>query len=508
MSQRHFQMSLWTEIINTALIGCERKSLSLNGAADRLGGLLAQLDQNDREGALLGAAAVVSLYERAGSFPLKDAQPLLEACEPDDAPRCSERAAIHLAVMLRGERQWLLPEWLEKVAERGRRATEELLPPLLEFGRVQEGLREAILPVLGARGRWLAAQNPCWDYARGKFDETLWETGSREQRLAFLTELRNREPASARELLAAAWPQESPKDRVDFLNMFGKDLGLDDEAFLESALDDRRKEVRVAAADLLARLPESALRRRMLERARPLLRFKLNRQKRKALEITLPEVCDKKMQRDGIEPKPYFQGIGEKAWWLQQLLGRIPPTVWRQESGWAISELIEAAKRSEWKNVLLEGWSQAACLCRDVEWADALLAETFEKGQAVSTFRILPQERQEAFIIGLLRNDPSLHTSKPARNYLAECRGRWGEELSRVVVDSLLYHAVNDGFKVVWWWADIIPTIGCRLDPALIHEAVTRLTEATKASSERAPALERFLDFIQLRHEMLEEITP
>src|SRR5262249_60317666 len=149
----YFQMSLWTEIINTALIGCERKSLSLDGAADRLGGLLAQLDQNDREGALLGAAAVVSLYERAGSFPLKDAQPLLEACEPDDAPRCSERAAIHLAVMLRGERQWLLPEWLEKGAGRGGGAAEEVLPPVLGVGRGAGGFVGGLLPVLGAPGR-------------------------------------------------------------------------------------------------------------------------------------------------------------------------------------------------------------------------------------------------------------------------------------------------------------------------------------------------------------------
>lgn len=64
-------MSLWTEITNTALIGCERKPPSLNGAADKLGGLLAQLDQNDREGALLGAAApyrFFSVWVRIGAF--------------------------------------------------------------------------------------------------------------------------------------------------------------------------------------------------------------------------------------------------------------------------------------------------------------------------------------------------------------------------------------------------------------------------------------------------------
>src|SRR5262249_7482507 len=154
-----------------------------------------------------------------------------------------------------------------------KRAPEELLPSLFELGRMRGELRETILPVLGARGRWLAAQNPGWEYAAGKSDETVWETGSREQRLAFLAGLRKRGAAQARELLASTWAQESPKDRADFLAALENGLSLDDEAFLESALDDRRKEVRRAAADLLARLPESGLCQRMFERARPLLTF-------------------------------------------------------------------------------------------------------------------------------------------------------------------------------------------------------------------------------------------
>src|SRR5262245_66631217 len=123
-------MSLWNEITNIALIGCERKPLSLNRGEDKLGGLLAQLDQSDREGALLGAAAVVSLYGRAGSLPSKDTRPLPEPCKPDDAPRCSGLSGIHLATMLRGEYQQLAPEWLSKVAAAGRRAPEEVLPAL------------------------------------------------------------------------------------------------------------------------------------------------------------------------------------------------------------------------------------------------------------------------------------------------------------------------------------------------------------------------------------------
>src|SRR5262245_48842152 len=88
-SVREIQMSLWNEITNSALLGCERKPLSLNQSADKLGGLLTQFDQSDCEGALLGTAAVVSLYGRAGSLPSKDTRPSPGACEPDDSPRCN-----------------------------------------------------------------------------------------------------------------------------------------------------------------------------------------------------------------------------------------------------------------------------------------------------------------------------------------------------------------------------------------------------------------------------------
>jgi hypothetical protein len=302
--------------------------------------------------------------------------------------------------------------------------------------------------------------------------------------------------------LASSWEKESPKDRSSFLIMFKKGLSLDDETFLELALDDKRKEVRQAAADMLARAPGSALGRRMFERARPLITFKLGRLKRKEIEIRLPEKCDKAMQRDGVEPKPALRGIGEKAWWLQQMLGSIPPKAWSQESGWQASELIGAANKSEWKDVLLDGWSVAAARSLDAEWADALLGETFEKVDAASLFDVLPPARQESFIIELLRKHPSLHTTKPAYKFIRSCRRRWSEALSRSVIDCLLRHPATPGFDNIWWPV-FTNDIGCCLDPALIPETISRFTKTTKPP---APAVEQFLSFIQFRHEMLKEI--
>jgi len=410
-------------------------------------------------------------------------------------------------MMLRGEYEILLPEWLSALSSAGQRAPAELLPAVLELGQKREELREAILPVLGARGRWLAAQNSIWEFALNRFDETLWETGSSKQRRMFLTELRKRDVDRARELLRSTWAQEAAKDRADFLAVFENQMNLEDEAFLEFALADRRKEVRRAAVDLLARLPESALRKRMIERARPLLIFKLNKLKRKIIEVTLPGACDKAMQRDGIEPKPYSQGVGERAWWLQQMLGLIPPNVWLQVSGWEISELIAVAKRGEWKSVLLDGWSQAARLCRDPEWADALIVETDNLEQALSLFQILPPTRQESFIIELLRKSPSLSSDKPARGYVVACSRPWSAKLSRAVVNSLVYHAATDRFKNGWMWAEFIGNVGCCLDPALIPESISRLTEVTKQSAERSGVIEQFMNLIQFRYETLKEIN-
>jgi uncharacterized protein DUF5691 len=501
-------MSLWNEITNTALIGCERKALSLDGATGDLGVLLSQLDQSDREGSLLSAAAIVSLYNRATTLPMKDAQPLPEACDLDDAPLCGRRAAGHLEMMLRGEYRANLSQWLEKAAEAGLRAPGWLLPQLFELSRMRELEREKISPVLGARGRWLQAQNPAWTSAIDGLDEKLWETGNSEQRRAVLAELRKRDAARGRELLASRWNKESPKNCAVLLGALENGLSLDDEAFLEVALDDRRKDVPRVAADLLAHLPGSALCGRMFERVRPLIAFRLDGLKRKTIEVTSPEACDNAMRRDGVAVmKPFYHSGDEKTWWLGQMLRLIPPEVWSQESGWTISELIEAAKFGGWESVLFEGWLRAALFRQRLEWAGALLDEPYMQDKAQSLFQILPQARQEAFIINLLKADPVLNTSKTAYSYIGSCRRLWSETFSRAVINSLLHTGTLNSLSYHSIWESAKYTVGCRLDPALIPETIARITEATKPPARRAPEVEQFLDFIQFRHEMLKEIN-
>src|SRR5205085_3634142 len=169
----------------------------------------------------------------------------------------------------------LLPEWLTAVVAASQRVPAEFIPALLERGRTHETLRDLLLPAVGERGRWLAAQNDEWSYvSSAEEDEAIWETGTQAQRLAFLKGARLRDAARALELLSATWQTEAPKERAEFIKLFAYGLSLADETFLEAALDDKRKEVRQAAAELLWQLPASALCQRMRGRALPLLQFK------------------------------------------------------------------------------------------------------------------------------------------------------------------------------------------------------------------------------------------
>src|SRR5206468_2808474 len=110
------------------------------------------------------------------------------------------------------------------------------------------------------RGLWLARQNPEWGYAVGEsMDEGRWETGRLDERMEVLREVRGKDPGRGRELLAGTWEKESPDDRPKLLPALTIGMSAGDEPFLDTVLDDGRKEVRKAAANLLSLLPESRL---------------------------------------------------------------------------------------------------------------------------------------------------------------------------------------------------------------------------------------------------------
>lgn len=492
---------MWQDILKTAIVGTERNAFALPN--DALGKLLAMLDANAREATLLSAAATVALYERAGQLPAVEQQSLPAPAELEDMPYCNAQAAQHLALMLSGEFAEALLEWFAALIVAKRRVPEEHLSALLQWGKPRTSLHEAISASIGQRGLWLARQNPAWDYIAGEINEAEWHTGAHVARLVLLKRVRAAKPAEARRLITATWNEDSPKQRAEFLATLYTNLSAADEDFLETVLDDRSTLVRRVAADLLSELPDSAFVQRMIAHAQPLFSFAKKARGKYEIEITLPTERTEAMIRDGITAKKL--NIGEKTWWLQQMVRAIPVNVWEQTSGWQVADLLSACKKSEWKDVLLGAWLESAWRQNRVDWMQAIFSASSLKHKLPTQLTDhWNKQNFEALITDLLRETPDLRGDKPASWLLNLYEQQWSVALSTQVI-QVFSQQLSGKFLIQEWY--FLARIMLYLNPTTIPNAIAVLSIFASEDGERQKLIQRLLDVLNFRQDILKEIT-
>jgi hypothetical protein len=421
-------LNTWEELASVALVGTGRRPY---------------------DGVLLEDAAVEVARRRAG-WPLGEVAPPEPAPE-EDRPAVARPAAERLVRIMGGEHERLLPEWLSAAAGTGSRVPPFVLPELLERGRRDRSIRVHLGVLAGQRGRWLAALNPDWDYLLEEPTGETWELGGAADRRAHLRALRKADPARARGLLESTWERETPDDRAEFVEVLADGLSMDDEPFLESALDDRRREVRQAAANLLARLPGSRLSRRMAERARACVAIAGN-----AILIEAPRACDKAMERDGIRPKPP-RGIGERAWWLQQVIARAPLAVW----GRPPAQLLQM-RIPDWDADVRTAWVRAAVLQKDPEWARAM----FGWDPIADLLESLPPGEQQELAADFVREHD---VDSQLIMVLGGVSSHWREGLATAVLRKIVKVAATQP----WNLGELVKLAGEHIDPALFPLALS-----------------------------------
>ena len=373
-------MSTWQDLVTASLIGTERAEVpaaSVPGLPDP-GGAAADIPGHDDPAALLLDRAALLTVARRGGRPAGHAEPL-PAAEPDPAPAVSPAAGRRLARMLGGEHPDLLAEWLTATVAHDRRVPAHLLPALLDRARrvspSDQELRRLSAEAGGSRARWLAGLNPDWTFvtAHAGAGQDAWRLGGKSQRRGYLTALRARDPDAARELIAKSWEAAGP-EQVMFLSVLASTgLSLTDEPLLEAALDERDAEVRGWAAYLLARLPGSALGRRMAKRALGCVRIDPGVLS-DHLVMSPPVQWDIAMHRDGLSPRGggSLQQLDDRTHLLLEILARTPLSAWTREFG-RTAEQILGLLPGPWAPVLFTGWSRAAMAQRDQEWMIALI---------------------------------------------------------------------------------------------------------------------------------------
>ncbi|MFN8445730.1 MAG: DUF5691 domain-containing protein [Caldilineaceae bacterium] len=500
----------WQTLVSNALLGTGRQAPSLS-MGEPLAGLFTQLETNEPEAKLLSQAAIFTLMRKTATK-AERRQPSLPTLPQEDWPVASVIANRLLAMILGGTQPELLGEWLRLAANNQVRVGEEHLPDLLELGTNRKALAEAICAVIGRRGEWLATLNPAWRYASGSGENLTeaWETGVEEQRIRAFGKLRIEDPDLARQLLYKSWKSETPTLRAKVVALLATNLSQADEEFLEAALDDRRKEVRDEAAKLLPRLPQSRLRERITQRLVPLL--KVSGLLRKSIEVTLPSECTLTMQRDGISEKVpvQFNKMGERAWWLWQMLAMTPTQLWQHRFNLTPQRLVEVATRSEWSELLLDAWQHAVTLYQETEMAIAL-ADHFSMhnpAQWIHVLEAVPAAYLEEKLKHPLRQrNAVLDGQEPATLLLFNHRRPWSEELSRLFAHALqctLQLPFN--YQAHGWIHGQLAQIAQYIAPTLTTEAIDlKVTRDDWAAMTRP--IDEFVATVQFRHEMNKAFT-
>ena len=437
-------MPLSKEMIALATLGTENSVVTAPSMDGELGQVLGRMQDASPEARLLATIAGIKLREQAGYLPSVIDKPVPEPCEPEDLPPCSPQAMRHLMVMREGHFDQCIPEWLRVLAQSDRRAPEEILPLLLETGRKRPDLRDLIVPVLGKRGEWLAQEvtNRNWNWFSPRNIDSRWSRGKDETRIELIEMLRKHDPAHARELVMESWETDDPITRAKFIRSFESGLSLDDEPLLETCLDDKRKEVREPAQQLLLRLPESRLVQRMIERATPLVTLgKAGLRRKPAIEVTYPTELTVAMRRDGIEKWAKGARFEEDAYYLTQLLTAVRPTFWCECWSMSAEELYEAMMNSSESELLFYAWTQAAVCTDDAEFAEILLNYHLEHLASLELelmADLVAHEIREALAMNWLQKyKDSLKNIQNAGPLLAHHRITWSDELSHALIENL-----------------------------------------------------------------------
>ena len=467
-------MKGWDGLVSSALLGTDRRPAHFEDLPDHIRERLG-------DGGLLDAAALATIYHRAGRKPLRDLQPL-PAAPGEDRPLPRPVAIRRLAAMLGGFQTSALGEWLRAADAHGWGVPPEHLPALADYARHRAEYRPLVIAAAGRRARWLADLNPEWRFLHAAVadsnDSELWTHGNAIQRRTWLRTLRRQDPDAAREALTEVWPSESAATRADFLSLLTDGLSQQDEEFLEAALDDRAREVRRGAARLLARLPGSQYGERMTERLHSHLTSTQG-----VLAVDLPRRLAQSMERDGIDSQNP-EGIGKRAWWFHQIMANTPLSA--MELAW-----LELPVEGCAPEVLQSAWTEAAIRERSAEWARALLRADSSTGSRspAELLRLLPPD-EWARAVDVLR------TTVDIAELVGGLPVPWPTSLATMILDQLGKVGTNRA------WARLASIAARAVPPDVLDHPITR-----EPTGEEDTWRRRLVETLTFRREIYQELT-
>ena len=420
-------------ILNTALLGTAKHTATPD-LPPALAAYLPQLQGDSPEAAHYRLAALGFAYAYGGGSPVQtggawQAVPVAPV-DPQERHPLPALTAILLRWLEGGQRH--LAAWAcETLAARGFSLPPDAVPALLA------ALNPATLPaiLLGSRGRWLLGELGQRNYEN---DSTIDpDEANHSGRKHWLRRVRASDPAAARDKVGQWWQSAPATQRDEYLALFAIGLGADDEAFLTQALSDRSKTVRRTAADLLRRLPGSALQRQYQSELAARLQY--SGDAKKPWHYT-PQPYTDTLKQLGIEQISPDKKESDDDYILRQLILALPLDAWAEvlHTDAATAATILATHRPLLRNLRREDWVDSM---DDPRFTRAILTARWPQLPDDIRHRLLarltPAEREAVLAT------PGLDHSLLSRSYnnseIFDPAQPWGPLYSRAVFEGILH---------------------------------------------------------------------
>ncbi|GGK46644.1 SWIM zinc finger family protein [Nocardia camponoti] len=394
------------ELVSVALMGTARRTIDGITLEPEL---IAALPNRTGEPAtrLLEAASLYELYLSGGHTP---AHAPVIPCAPapsDPRPLLPTLAAARLSQLL-STKSPFLREWLSAASEFDYRLPDALCVQALVGAAADTSMRPQLLRLAGTRGRWLAPHNPGWSnlvdafpLGAGSADQTptaaftteqlvadeVWRYGTAGERTDWFANLRRTNPTVAVAVLADGWAKESGPIKAELLSLLADNLATTDEALLETALDDRRGDVRRAAVSLLTRLPHAAFGTRMIARVSAWLSLDEDGK----VAVAVPETLDADARRDGLSDSTdqahlRWETPDSTVKTLRQAVSSMPLTGWQTVTGQpniTADSVLSLDLPPRYAKAFVDGLVDATLAQRDHTWARAVFDHASPTEQAV-----------------------------------------------------------------------------------------------------------------------------
>ncbi len=301
--------------------------------------------------------------------------------------------------------------WLQKCNNKNQIVLPENVPLLFDLGIRYKQLQQEIIAVTGKRGEWLLPFNEAWKFEPAAVSEDLWQTGTLEQRRNFLKDLRETEPAKARELLQQAWPQENANTKAELLKQLSVGISNEDVEWLEQLLNEKSQKVKDEALKLLKLTPGSNIVQQYWE----ILKQSITIRKEKGLlgigaktvvEIKVTDKLDERIFKSGIEKISSEKGVSENDFITYQLIAAVPPSLFEEHYQLSKKEIIELFNKAKENRQLIPAFGSAAVNFKDVEWLKTVIGAS-ENQLYPEALQLLPDNEKEKYALQFFGNEQS-----------------------------------------------------------------------------------------------------